>query len=85
MPENIKFKRTVNTILPGCLKSKGLQVSAAIKGLPGSEKIKVLLGSTTDIFKVLSEYNNKKIARIVLQSKVLPGSATNKSKFTDVR
>ena len=62
MPENIKIKRTVKTILPGSLQSKGLQLSAANKGLLGSVKVKVLQESITDLFKVLSEYNNKKIA-----------------------
>ena len=64
MPENIKIKRTVQTNTTGEYHNqKGCSWVLQTKVLPGSVKIKVLLNSITDIFKVLSEYNNKKIVR----------------------
>ena len=69
MPENIKNKRTVKTILQGSTTIKRAADEYCKQKYLGRIKIKVLLESITDIFKVLSEYNNKKIAReYIIQS-----------------
>ena len=62
-PENIKIKRTAETILPGSTTVKRVAVECSKQKYLGSVKIKVLLESITYIFRVLSEYYNRKIAR----------------------